>query len=69
MIDLSQLEKTKTEADIQQELALAEAKHYLSTTDWYVLRFVETAKPVPDEIKTLRDAARKIVEEAPNAAS
>lgn len=69
MIDLSQLEKTKTEADIQQELALSEAKNYLSNTDWYVLRFVETAKPVPDEIKTLRDAARKIVEEAPNAAS
>ena len=41
-----------------QEQANAEAKEYLASTDWYVSRFTETGKEIPEEVKTKRDEAR-----------
>ena len=38
--------------------ANAEAKEYLQSTDWYVSRFTETGKEIPEEVKTKRDEAR-----------
>ena len=34
---------------------------YLASTDWYVVRFAETAVPVPSEILTARAAARAAI--------
>lgn len=36
----------------------ADARAYLDTTDWYVVRFVETAVDVPAEITAARQTAR-----------
>jgi hypothetical protein len=58
MVDLSQLEKVKTQADIQLENDAATAKTYLRDTDWYVMRFVETQKAVPEDITAKRADAR-----------
>lgn len=43
-----------------------EALDYLKSTDWYVARFSETGKEIPEEIKQKRQEARdSIVEIAP----
>ena len=36
----------------------AEARQYLSDTDWYIVRQTETGVAVPDEVVTLRAEAR-----------
>lgn len=36
-----------------------EAKRYLYETDWYVVRFIETGIPVPEDITNARAAARQ----------
>ena len=41
----------------------AEARAYLSQTDWYVVRFSETGTPIPDDIRANREAARASVVE------
>jgi hypothetical protein len=38
-----------------------EAIAYLSSTDWYVVRFVETGVAIPEEILAERQAARERV--------
>ena len=37
------------------------ARQYLSETDWYVVRFNETGKPIPDSIKRARQQSRDSV--------
>lgn len=52
-------EFTEVELEAQlQEQANAEARAYLQSTDWYVTRFTETGKEIPEEVKTKRDEAR-----------
>ena len=41
-----------------------EQKNYLSSTDWYVLRFIETGKKIPNEIIQKRQQARDIISES-----
>lgn len=36
-----------------------EARAYLNSTDWYVVRFAETGVPIPQEILDARQAARE----------
>lgn len=36
----------------------AEARAYLNSTDWYVVRFAETGTPIPQDILDARQAAR-----------
>lgn len=36
-----------------------QAKEILNTSDWYVIRFLETGVPVPEEIAILRATARE----------
>lgn len=36
-----------------------QAKEILNTTDWYVVRFLETGVPIPEDITELRAAARE----------
>lgn len=58
MVDLSQLQLVKTESDIKAESERQEAILYLRSTDWYVIRKIETGQEVPDEISELRARAR-----------
>ena len=37
---------------------IAELEKYLYETNWYAIRYVETGKEIPAEIKTARQAAR-----------
>ena len=39
----------------------AEAQNYLKKTDWYVLRFADNGKPIPQEIKDKRQQARESI--------
>jgi hypothetical protein len=36
-----------------------EARYYLNSTDWYVTRFMETGKAIPEEILFKRKQARE----------
>ena len=38
---------------------IAELQSYLSSTDWYVPRSMETGEPIPEEVKTKRAEARE----------
>ena len=38
-----------------------ESEAYLLSTDWYVSRFAETGKAIPDDIKAARQAARDAI--------
>lgn len=45
----------------EEEIArdkLFELTHYLSSTDWYVIRFAEEGIPIPTEVKEKRHDAR-----------
>jgi hypothetical protein len=44
----------------EKEQALLE---YLAITDWYVVRFAETAQPVPEEVIGRREQARQRISE------
>ena len=41
----------------------AEARSYLASTDWYVVRLVETGVEIPEEIRAARENARLMVVE------
>jgi len=59
-------EPFETEAEkaqrIQNEIN-AEARTYLSQTDWYVIRLQETGEPIPEDILQKRADARASVVE------
>lgn len=62
MIDWSQ---AKTAEDKQAEAeaaatqkANAEALAYLASTDWYIVRSLDSGKPIPDDIASARQSAR-----------
>jgi phosphoenolpyruvate carboxylase len=46
-----------TEEEIKQA-RIKELEFFLSSTDWYVVRFADTGEPVPSEIKQQRQDAR-----------
>ena len=48
-------------AEQVQSRTNAEARAYLLSTDWYVVRFAESGVPIPDDIMTARKAARESV--------
>lgn len=46
-----------------QEAISAQARAYLASTDWYVIRYQETSEPIPPDILIERQAARgRVVE-------
>lgn len=61
MIDLSKIERVKTPEDLQKENESSEAVMYLRSTDWYVIRSLETGEAIPDKVKEQRAAARQKV--------
>lgn len=50
----------KTAEQLAEE-AKAEALAYLSSTDWYIVRFVDSGVEVPQEVKDKRAEARLLV--------
>jgi hypothetical protein len=52
--------QAKREADADAERS--KARKYLADTDWYVVRYTETGKPVPESIARTRESARKILQ-------
>jgi hypothetical protein len=67
-----QITEVQTYIDsIEADTALSEtmaqihqSKKILSATDWYVIRFLETGKAVPEHITEMRTKARTIINEA-----
>ena len=53
-----------TEEELQQQ-ANAEARAYLASTDWYVIRLQETGQAIPEEILEARSQARSRVVDIP----
>lgn len=39
------------------------ARQYLTDTDWYVIRNIETGKPIPGEVLEKRSNARNLISE------
>lgn len=52
-----------TKEDIKYDLLeqLTDYQRLLSSTDWYVSRFIETGKAIPEDIKLKRAEAREII--------
>ena len=48
----------KPQETINQE-KIAELEEYLTTTDWYAIRFADTGEEIPTEIKKARQDARE----------
>lgn len=46
-----------------KETEIAELKNFLSSTDFYYIRFQETQKPIPADIRERRIAARQRLQE------
>jgi len=46
-----------------QKLMNEDARIYLASTDWYIIRFMETGIEVPEEVTTNRELARANVVE------
>ena len=62
--------KTQAQVDAEREAeqrqtASDEALAYLRETDWYMIRAMENAGQIPDEIREKRREARDRVKEAP----
>lgn len=49
----------KVEELSDKEIAIKNHLNYLFHTDWYVIRFAETGKEIPEEILKLRALARE----------
>lgn len=60
-VDWSRRETVRDRARAAEADAAARARAYLAETDWYVARSVETGKPMPDDVRAARAAARKTV--------
>lgn len=44
---------------IVKQIEYTNLSNFLKETDWYVLRYIETNKPIPEDIKIKRQNARK----------
>ena len=60
---LTQKQVDEREAAKRQEEVNREARGYLSETDWYIVRNMETGAEVPKEILVKRAEARATVRE------
>ena len=38
-----------------------EARLYLQATDWYIIRYLDVGKPIPEDVKTKRQEARDTI--------
>lgn len=56
-IELTELEIS----NVNQELINVECIGYLSSTDWYVIRFLETGFLIPDDVVFKRVECRSLI--------
>ena len=56
--DYAQAEKDKHEQGQAREKMNQEALSYLASTDWYVLRQMDSGEVTPEDVKQLREEAR-----------
>jgi hypothetical protein len=62
-VDFTRMITAKTRAAARQEAARAKARHVLASTDWAVLRQLETGQAVPAEVAQVRAEARQVLAE------
>ena len=55
--------KAEEANQVEQDAIDTEARAYLASTDWYLVREMETGVPTPQEIKDARQEARLKVSE------
>lgn len=67
MVDLSKLEKVETPETVDLKAKALVAKAYLETTDYYVIRKLETLEEIPTTVTTKRAEARKVIKGYVNA--
>jgi hypothetical protein len=53
----------ESEANFMKNGQIQEMENYLTSTDWYAVRFAETGKPIPPDIAQARQAARDRISE------
>ena len=49
--------------DEYKHMRIKELERYLSSTDWYAIRFADTGEPIPEEVKQKRQQAREEISE------
>lgn len=54
-------EKDAHEQDQAREKVNQEALSYLASTDWYVIRSLDSGEPIPDDVKAGRAQARAAI--------
>lgn len=59
-IDFSKIRTAEDEAAFNEEERRHAARHYLASTDWMVIRQVETGTTVPEDVSLLRAEARQV---------
>lgn len=63
-IDWEMVEQADDAETIKKKERAMEYKAYLASTDWYVMRYVETQKAIPDDVTANRAKARQYIKEA-----
>ncbi len=58
LIDMTPEEIKAAQSESEKQLKIAEARQFLSDTDFYVVRLTETGKAIPEHISKLRELAR-----------
>jgi hypothetical protein len=58
---MPQAEKDAHEQEKEIEKENQEALSYLSSTDWYVIRSLDSGEPIPDDVKAGRAQARAAI--------
>lgn len=58
MIDINKLEKIKNTDDIIIDSLRDDAIKYLKSTDWYIIRSIETGIKIPKEVSIEREKSR-----------
>lgn len=56
LVDHPKIELSEEE---QKERRIAVLEEYLSSTDWYAIRFADNGTPIPDDIRQGRQKARE----------
>ena len=62
-VDFTRMITAETRAAARHEAARAQARHVLASTDWAVLRQLETGQAVPADVAEARAEARRVLAE------
>jgi len=60
----SYIESVSADEELSEQMArVHQSRKILQSTDWYVVRYMDTGKDIPDNIKKLREKARELANE------